>query len=163
VLARERGRGSDVGEFPGGIGGRLHPQQARRCGSELALDVGDVGVVVEGKLDAAMLGEVQQPLAQRPVHRLRGEDAVPRLQCLQHGRCRGVAGGEQQGLGATVELAQHLFRLDVGGAGVARIDPPARVAAVCRALEGAGEVNGRDDVAVGLGHAAKAMHGEGFE
>ena len=74
-----------------------------------------------------------------------------------------MTGGKHERLRTAFELAQYLFHLDVGRAAVTRVHPPSGIAAILSTLEGAGQVDGRDDVPIRLGNTAKTMNGEGFK
>ena len=86
---------------------------------------------------------------------------VTGAQCLQHGAGGGHAGGKQQRLAAAFQLGQQLLDAIVGRALVARIHPPARIAALGVAGEGGGQVQRRGHIVKRRAWRFAAMGGVG--
>ena len=121
------------------------------------------GVGVEIERDLPVGGKADHPVAQRPVHVVRRDDARARLQRQQHRRGRGHAGGEQRRSSAAFQLVQQGLGGVVGRAGVARVDaPPGRLPSL-GAPEGGRQVDRRHDVAVRHRVAPVPMGGEGWQ
>ena len=87
---------------------------------------------------------------------------VARLQSLhQRGGYR-QAGGEDQRLGAALDLGQAGFQRGAVGVALARVAEAERILAVGAALEGGGEVDGQSDGAGGTGRCGGRRGRRGF-
>ncbi len=101
------GRGSDVGDLPGGIGRRFDPDQPRLSFADSAPNSIVVGGMEHIHADAKPAAEILNPVPQPVVHDFRHDHVGAGTQTLKHRRCGGHAGGEQQRRGAALGLPQH--------------------------------------------------------
>ena len=160
-LADER----DIGDGPQRIGGRFDPHQPGRAGADGAANFVGRAHVEQLDLESPMRGESRQPVAQRPVHHPGCEHVVAWRQRLEHCRCRGHAGREQQRGTPAFERRQDRLGLIERRALIARIDASGAVLVVGVADEGRRRVNRRRDRARLVVHPAERLRGDagGFE
>ena len=156
-LARDRARRRDVGDVPRGIGRRLDPDQARAPCASLGREIVERRVVVEIEPEPPRSSEVDEPLAQSPVHVAGDEHVVAVLQGLEYGGRRGLPRGEEQRRRGALERRDQRFGPVVGRIVRAGIDTPAGIAAVRAALVRRRDVDRRHDVEIGRRHAAEAL------
>ena len=101
--SRPRAAMSVIG--PERVRGRLDPDELGAARRTAARSASRSSVSTKSTLSPQRVAFGQQPVAQRPVHHLRGDDVIARVERLEHRRRRRHAGGEQQRAGS--RLLQH--------------------------------------------------------
>ena len=152
----------DVGDVPGGIGRRLDPDQLWRARPRFLCEIVDRIVFVQLDRQAPRCCEVQQPFAQRPVHALRRQRALPRPERLEHGGGGCLARRKHHRGGRAFQSGNQRLRSVVAGIVSARINAPPGIAAVSIALVRRGDVDRRHDLAIRLRRAPHALRCECF-
>ncbi len=161
-LVRDAGQPRDVRHLPLGIGGGLHPNEAR-AGTPRRLRLPGIGHVNQGVLQSPGTELLTQEALGAVVGVGRRDHMITRGEGHEDGGGRRRARGEGNRGFAAIELAQTLLQHRSCGIAVARIEMPAWIAAVCIALEGRGGVDGRRHRSCGRIDTSSGVDGQRFQ
>jgi hypothetical protein len=159
--AGQLGERRDVAHLPRRVRRRFQPQQPGAAGAECRADRVDVRRIDRLYAEAPARGRFQQPVAQAPVQHPRHEDVVARVQGLEDRRGRGHARGEEERLGPALQRGQHRLGRRVGRVLVAGVAEAAAVGVVGVADEGGAGLDRVDDPARRLVDAATGLGQQG--
>lgn len=151
----------NVGHCPQGVGRRLQPQQvtARFNGAGQGRRIVQIG---ESHLQSGRTGNVDQPLAQAPIHDPGRDDTAAGRQCLKHRDRRCHARSMEDCIRAFLQPRQQLFNLIEIDVMVTDIGPPRRIAVVGVTLEGGRRLDrGHESTGRRL-HPTQCLGGQGF-
>ena len=152
-------RRGDVGDDPRGISGRLDPDQLGPAGLQRAAERGEVGHVHKFDLQAPVLGETLQPVAQAPISHLGRDDMIAGPEGEEDTRGRGHARAEQHRARAALQVVQQGLGLIEGRIVGADITAARTILVVRIPQVGRRRVDRRGDRARLLVHPAEGLGG----